>query len=86
MEKYLDITKPRYCLISYRAGAWKYRLFLDFLNSGFKMACKIEGIRVKRVKVLHTVETLLRTILLQKVNSGTPRASFARALGGDLYR
>ena len=44
MEKYLDITKPRYCLISYRAGAWQYRLFPDFLNSGFKMACKIEGI------------------------------------------
>ena len=85
MEKYLDITKPRYCLISYRAGAWKYRLFPDFLNSGFKMACKIKGISwVKRVKVLHTVETLLRAILLQKVNSGTPRARFARALGGDL--
>ena len=32
-----------YCLISYRAGAWHYRIFLDFLNSGFKMASKIEG-------------------------------------------
>ena len=39
------------------------------------MACKIEGI----VKVLHTVETILRARLLQKVNSGTPRARFVRA-------
>ena len=54
MEKYLDITKPRYCLISYRAGAWQYRRFPDFLNSGFKMARKIEGI----AKVLHTVRSL----------------------------
>ena len=41
------------------------------------MACKIEGI----VKVLHTVETISRARLLQKVNSGTPRARFARARG-----
>ena len=77
MEKYLDITKPRYCLISYRAGAWQYRRFPDFLNSGFKMARKIEGI----AKVLHTVETILRARLLQKVHSGTPRARFARTRG-----
>ena len=77
MEKYLDITKPRYRLISYLAGAWQYRLFPDFLNSRFKMACKIEGI----VKVLHTVETISRARLLQKVNSGTPRVRFARARG-----
>ena len=77
MEKYLDITKPRYCLISYRSGAWQYRLFPDLKNSGFKMACKIEGI----AKVLHIVETILRARLLQKVNSGTPRARFARARG-----
>ena len=30
-------------LISYRAGAWHYRIFPDFLNSGFKMASKTEG-------------------------------------------
>ena len=30
------------CLISYRAEAWHYRIFRDFLNSGFKMA-KREG-------------------------------------------
>ena len=41
------------------------------------MACKIEGI----VKVLHTVETISRARLLQKVNSGTPHARFARARG-----
>ena len=33
------------CLISYRAGAWHYRVFPDFLNSGLKMASKIEGNR-----------------------------------------
>ena len=32
-----------YCLMSYCAGAWHYRIFPDFLNSGFKMASKIEG-------------------------------------------
>ena len=26
-----------------RAGAWHYRIFPDFLNSGLKMASKIEG-------------------------------------------
>ena len=31
------------CLISYRAEAWHYRIFRDFLNSGFKMASKREG-------------------------------------------
>ena len=31
------------CLISCRAGAWHYRIFPDFLNSGLKMASKIEG-------------------------------------------
>ena len=31
-----------YCLISFRTGAWHYQIFLDFLNSGLKMACKIE--------------------------------------------
>ena len=30
------------CLISWRAGAWHYRIFPDFLNSGLKMASKIE--------------------------------------------
>ena len=34
---------PCYCLIWYRAGAWHYRIFPDFLNSGFKMASKTEG-------------------------------------------
>ena len=32
-----------YCLISFRAGAWHYRIFPDFLNSRFKMASKTEG-------------------------------------------
>ena len=32
-----------HCLISCRAGAWLYRIFPDFLNSGLKMASKIEG-------------------------------------------
>ena len=36
-------AKPDACLISYRAGAWHYRIFPDFLNSGFKMAPKTEG-------------------------------------------
>ena len=36
-------TAQYYCLISYRAGAWHYRIFPDFLNSGFKMASKTEG-------------------------------------------
>ena len=31
------------CLISYRAGAWYYLIFPDFLNSGFKMASKTDG-------------------------------------------
>ena len=34
---------PGYCLIKYRARAWHYRIFPDFLNSGFKMASKTEG-------------------------------------------
>ena len=34
---------PGYCLIKYRARAWHYRIFSDFLNSGFKMASKTEG-------------------------------------------
>ena len=32
------------CLISYRAGAWYYLIFADFLNSGFKMASKTKVI------------------------------------------
>ena len=32
-----------YCLISCRGEAWHYRIFPDFLNSGLKMASKIEG-------------------------------------------
>ena len=32
-----------YCLIWYRAGAWHYRIFPDFLNSGFKISSKTEG-------------------------------------------
>ena len=36
-------TETSHCLISYRAGAWHYRIFPDFLNSGFKMASKTEG-------------------------------------------
>ena len=32
-----------YCLISYRAGALHHRIFPDFLNSGLKMASKMEG-------------------------------------------
>ena len=44
----LEVTKYMYimdddCLISYRTGAWHYRIFPDFLNSGFKMASKTEG-------------------------------------------
>ena len=31
------------CLTSCRAGAWHYRIFPDFLNSGLKMASKIDG-------------------------------------------
>ena len=31
------------CLISYRAGAWYYLIFPDFLNSGFKMASKTDS-------------------------------------------
>ena len=26
-------VEPQYCLISYRTGAWHYRIFLDFLKS-----------------------------------------------------
>ena len=33
----------RYCLISYRVGDWHYRIFPDFLNSGFSKASKTEG-------------------------------------------
>ena len=40
-----------YCLISYCAGARHYRIFPDFLNSGFKMASKIEG----KAKVINCV-------------------------------
>ena len=36
-------ASDEYCLISYRVGAWHYRIFADFLNSGFKMSSKIEG-------------------------------------------
>ena len=36
-------TAQYYCLISYRAGAWHYRIFPDFLNSRFKMASNTEG-------------------------------------------
>ena len=32
-----------HCLISYRVGAWHYRIFPDFLNSRLKIASKIEG-------------------------------------------
>ena len=35
-------TAQYYCLISYRAGAWHYRIFPDFLNSRFKMASNTE--------------------------------------------
>ena len=42
VTKYMYIMDD-YCLISYRAGAWHYRIFPDFLNSGFKMASKTEG-------------------------------------------
>ena len=35
-------ASDKYCLISYRVGAWHYRIFPDFLNSGFKMSSKIE--------------------------------------------
>ena len=56
--------KVKYCLISYRAGAWHNRIFPDLLNSGFKMASKIE---VKQ-RSLRAVETILRAILLQEVN------------------
>ena len=38
-----SIKASCYCLISYRAGTWHYRIFPDFLNSGLKMASKIEG-------------------------------------------
>ena len=33
----------RYCLISYRVGDWHYRIFPDFLNSGFSKAYTTEG-------------------------------------------
>ena len=41
----VDLARLRrsYCLISCRAGAWHYRIFPDFLNSGLKMASKMEG-------------------------------------------
>ena len=39
---YTGLTNS-HSLISYHAGAWHYRIFLDFLNSGFKMASTIEG-------------------------------------------
>ena len=39
----LSYASTAYCLISYRAEAWHYRIFPDFLNSGFKMASKTEG-------------------------------------------
>ena len=42
VTKYMYIMDD-YCLIAYRAGAWHYRIFPDFLNSGFKMASKTEG-------------------------------------------
>ena len=53
------------CLISYRAGAWHYPIFPDFLNSGLKMASKIEGIKQRSLRI---VETISRARLLQKVN------------------
>ena len=46
-KKCLNITLALFeisnCLISCRAGARHYRIFPDFLNSGLKMASKIEG-------------------------------------------
>ena len=33
----------RYCLISYRVGDRHYRIFPDFLNSGFSKAYTTEG-------------------------------------------
>ena len=39
-----------HCLISYCGGAWHYRIFPDFLNSGFKMASKTEG-KAKHEKI-----------------------------------
>ena len=39
----LKVYLVYYCLISCRAGTWHYRIFPDFLNSGLKMASKIEG-------------------------------------------
>ena len=32
-----------YCLISYRAGDWHYRIFAELLKFGFKMASKTEN-------------------------------------------
>ena len=37
-----DVQDDTYWLISCRAEAWHYRIFPDFLNSGLKMAFKIE--------------------------------------------
>ena len=34
---------PGYWIISFRSGAWHYRIFPYFLNSGLKMASKTEG-------------------------------------------
>ena len=45
LDKFINPAPKNYCycLISYRAGAWHYQIFPDFLNSGFKMASKTEG-------------------------------------------
>ena len=55
---------PGYCLISYRAGAWHYRILPDFLILDSKWLPKQ---RVKQ-RSLRAIETILRARLLQKVN------------------
>ena len=52
------------CLISYRAGAWYYLIFPDFLNSGFKWLPK----QTVKQRALCAVKTILRARLLQKLN------------------
>ena len=48
-----------HCLISYCGGAWHYRIFPDFLNSGFKMASKTEG-KAKHEKIKFETNNLQR--------------------------
>ena len=51
-----------------RAGAWHYRIFPGFLNSGFKMSSKIEE---QKQWSLHSVETMLTVLTGRLLHKGT---------------